>query len=282
MNDPLFAYLQDSTNFTFTRTRRESVLYTAPLFAISFVITWFPWGNIDGSQPWLTGLHLIVALCFWDTMFTYIGLAYCCIFTEMSKDSEIRLKMVKYSQIGSLVGSSSVFILQHFSNQLENFTMFQFLSVIIAVVSCSLMMYTGKHGHTENDLQNQLKQQKGEHVEEKYQKYSYITLTKQVLLNRDFLAFVSCNFMQEFHRSFLGSFLAIFCDQLMPKNAISDFTRTSFYGGTRIFSQVSTPITEFQINIRDWWIPVLHRIKQNKNLSPVLKRKNLLVTKERI
>ena len=238
MNDPLFAYLQDSTNFTFTRTRRESVLYAAPFFAISFIVPWFPWGRTDGSQPWLTGLHLIVALCFWDTMFTYVGLAYCCFFTEMSKDSDVRLQMIKYSQIGHLIGSLSVSVLQQFSSQLEDFAMFQFLSVIIAVLSCLLMMYAGKHGHTETDLKKQVKQQKGEHVEEKYQIYSYITLTKQVLLNRDFLSFVSCNFLQEFHRSFIGGFLAIFCDQLISKAVISDFTRTSFYGGSRTVPQV--------------------------------------------
>ena len=240
INDPLFAYLQDSTNFAFTRTRRESVLYTAPLFAISFLVPWIPWGDIDGSQPWLTGFHLIVSLCFWDTMFTYIGLAYCCIFTEMTKDNDIRLKMVQYGQIGSLLGSSSVFILQYFSDQLNNYTMFVFLSVIIAMVSCSLMIYTGRHAHTEKELENKLREQKGEKIEDKYQQYSYITLTKQVLYNRDFLAFVSCNFLQEFHRSFLGSFLAIFCDQLIPKMAISDFIRSAFYGGTRIVPHVST------------------------------------------
>lgn len=239
INDPLFAYLQDSTNFTFTRTRRESVLYGAPLFAMSFLIPWFPWGNTDGSQAWLTGLHLIVALCFWDTMFTYVGLAYCCIFTEISKDNAIRLRMVRYSQIGSLLGSSSVFLLQYFSSQLNNFAMFQFLCVIIAILSCLLMIYTGKHGHTENDIQNQLKRQKGQKVEEKYQQYSYITLTKQVLFNQDFLAFVSCNFLQEFHRSFLSGFLAIFCDQLMPKESVSDLVRSSFYGGSRLIPHVS-------------------------------------------
>ena len=239
VNDPLFAYLQDSTNFSFTRTRRESVLYACPFFALSFLVPWFPWGNTDGTQSWLTGIHLIVALCFWDTMFTYVGLAYCCLFTEMSKDNEVRLKMIRYTQIGSLIGSSSVFVLQYFSKQLDNFAMFQYISVLIAIVSCLLMIYTGKHAHTQTELQNQLRHQKGEHVEQKYQKYSYISLTKQVLINRDFLAFVSCNFLQEFHRSFLSGFFAIFCDQLISQTAMLEFTRSSFYGGSRTVYQVS-------------------------------------------
>ena len=238
LNDPLFAYLQDSTNFSFTRTRREGVLYGGPLFALSFLVPWFPWGNTDGTQTLLTGLHLIIALCFWDTMFTYVGLAYCCLFTEISQDNEVRLKMIRYTQIGDLIGSSSVFILQYFSQQLNNFAMFQFLSVLIAIVSCLLMIYTGKHAHTEKELHNILKQQKGEHVEEMYQNYSYLALTKQVLFNRDFLAFVSCNFLQEFHRSFLGGFFAIFCDQLISKTAISEFFRSSFYASSGIVYQV--------------------------------------------
>lgn len=79
VNDPLFAYLQDTTNFRFSRTRRESVLYAAPFFAVSYLVPWFPWVELSSVRHWITGLHLITSLCLWDTMFTYVGLAYCCI-----------------------------------------------------------------------------------------------------------------------------------------------------------------------------------------------------------
>lgn len=154
INDPLFAYLQDTTNFRFSRTRRESVLYAAPFFAVSFVVPWFPWGSPDSHRPWITGVHLIFALCLWDTMFTYVGLASCCLFTEISRDNENRVKMIRYTQIGSLLGSSSIFLLQYVSDQLQNFAAFQATSLVIAVVSCLLMYYCGKHAHTERELED--------------------------------------------------------------------------------------------------------------------------------
>ncbi|XP_045191817.2 transmembrane protein 180-like [Mercenaria mercenaria] len=232
INDPLFAYCQDSTNFRCSRTRRESVLYAAPLFALSFIVPWFPWGNPDTLQPWVTGIHLITALCFWDTMYTYVGLAGCCLFTEMTDDNTERLKMVKYNQIGYLLGSSSIFVLQYMSDQLENFQVFQVTSICVAVVSCLLMMYCGKHAHTERELQYENDVQCGKPKIIKSQEYSYFTLTKQILFNRDFLAFVTVNFFQEFHRTFVSNFFAVIADQLIVKGAIPPIVRSLFYGAS--------------------------------------------------
>ncbi|XP_060587747.1 transmembrane protein 180-like [Ruditapes philippinarum] len=232
INDPLFAYCQDSTNFRFSRTRRESVLYAAPLFALSFLVPWFPWGDPETLQPWVTGIHLITALCFWDTMYTYIGLAACCLFTELASDNEARLKMIRYNHIGSLVGSSSIFILQYMSNQLENFQAFQGGCVAVAVLSCSLYIYCGKYAHTEREIQQEKDVQCGKPKVIKSQEYSYFTLTKQILFNRDFLAFVITNFFQEFHRTFVSNFFAIFADQLIVKGAIPSVVRSLFYGAS--------------------------------------------------
>lgn len=232
VNDPLFAYCQDSTNFRCTRTRRESVLYAAPLFALSFIVPWFPWASPTTLQPWVTGIHLITALCFWDTMFTYVGLAYCCLFTEISSDNTQRLKLVKYTQIGSLLGSSSIFILQYMSDQLENFRMFQATCIAVAVVSCLLMRYCGKHAHTELELQHESDVQEGKARILKSQEYSYMALTKQIFSNRDFLAFVVMNFFSEFHRTFLSNFFSIFADQLIANDAIPPFFRSLFYGAS--------------------------------------------------
>lgn len=232
INDPLFAYCQDSTNFRFTRTRRESVLYAAPLFALSFLVPWFPWGNPKTVGSWVTGIHLITALCFWDTMFTYVGLASCCLFTEITKDNKERLIMVRYNQIGSLIGSSSVFILQYMSDQLENFQTFQVTCVAVSVASCLAMRYCGKHAHTEQDLKNQNDAKCGQPTVGKSQEYSYISLTKQIVCNKDFICFVIMNFFQEFHRAFMSNFLAIFSDQLIVKGTISTFVRSAFYGAS--------------------------------------------------
>ncbi|EDO26633.1 predicted protein, partial [Nematostella vectensis] len=70
INDPLFGYLQDTCESEIFRKRRKAVLYGAPLFAMSFLLPWFPW--IQGvNGHWVTGVHLIVSLCFYDALFTY-------------------------------------------------------------------------------------------------------------------------------------------------------------------------------------------------------------------
>ena len=241
VNDPLFAYLQDSSSLTFTRTRRESVLYASPLFALSFLVPWFPWGNPETMQSWVTGLHLITALCFWDTMFTYVGLASCCLFTEISLDYSDRIKALRYGQIGSLIGSLSVFFVQYMSSGLEHFQAFQTTCVFISVISCLLMRYCGKHAHTERELKGG--DINGQSIE-KVQLPPYLTLTKQLLTNRDLLSFVLTNFFQEFHRTFLNNFLAIFCDQLIGKGAIPELVRSAFYGGSFLVSKVTNIMHE--------------------------------------
>jgi Na+/melibiose symporter-like transporter len=208
-------------------------------------VPWFPWGDPETLQPWVTGIHLITALCFWDTMFTYVGLGYCCLFTEMTSDNNERLKLIKYTQLGSLLGSSSVFILQNLSDQLENFPMFQTTCILVAVISCLFMMYCGKHAHTERELQQESDVKSGKPQVVKFQEYPYFTLSKQILFNRDFLAFVIMNFFQEFHRTFVSNFFAIFGDQLIEKGSIPSIVRSTFYGASTTGAKVgSLPHTD--------------------------------------
>ncbi|CAE1306984.1 unnamed protein product [Acanthosepion pharaonis] len=109
INDPMFAYIQDKSQYKFVRTRRESILYAAPFFSLSFLIPWFPWA----SSSWITGIHLIISLCLYDAMFTFIGLAHCCLNTEMSHEQKERLQLIQFAELACLFGSSSVFIFFH-------------------------------------------------------------------------------------------------------------------------------------------------------------------------
>jgi len=148
INDPLFAYVQDNTNLAITKTRRESIMYSGPLFALSFIIPWIPWAE----SSWLVGLHLIVALFIWDTLFTFVGLAICALFSELSKEIDDRITLNRYSQVASLIGSSSIMLLEFTSDSLNNFGAFQVTTVVIALCSWILFHYTGQNAHTEYDL----------------------------------------------------------------------------------------------------------------------------------
>ena len=231
INDPVFAYIQDKSQYKFVRTRRESILYAAPFFSLSFLIPWFPWA----TSSWITGIHLILSLCLYDAMFTFIGLAHCCLNTEMSHVQKERLQLIQFAELACLFGSSSVFVCEFFTNSLQNFFVFQLICVFIACVSCLCMRYTGKNAHTEYDRLNQK-----EHscCNNKGMTDSMLTVLCQLFSSRNFIAFVLMNFCQVFHRTFISNFAAIILDQLVPASAISTLTRSVYYGAINILPQV--------------------------------------------
>lgn len=257
VNDPLFAYIQDNVNLPFTRSRREAILYSAPLFSMAFLVPWFSWGG----GAFTTGMHLIIALCFWDTIFTYIGLAECCLFAEISKRTEDRLKLVRFSQLGSLIGSSSVLILEHVSDSLDNYTRFQVSCVCLALFSWLLMTYTGYNAHTEYDLKNMNDtngettnfDNKGRQSEEPWFRLLWQLFTK------DFCLFIATNFLQEFHRTFLANFIVIICDQLVGSDVVSSHVRSTFYGAVSMAPKV------FLIKMIGYYTSLLPNKRPNKS-----------------
>ncbi|XP_062594121.1 transmembrane protein 180-like [Saccostrea cucullata] len=236
INDPLFAYYSDNKNFKILKTRRNIILYSAPFFSLSFLIPWFQWS----TNPVIVGLHLIFALCFWDTLFTFIGLAACCLFTEISQDNEMRITLTRASQVASLFSSFSVMVLEHASNGLQDFRAFQVTTVLIAIFSWFLMYYCGKNCHTQYDLQQMQQGEKSpdEVCHERTGNESYWQQTWQIVRDINFISFVVTNFFQEFHRTFLYNFMAIICDQLISSDEISQTARSTFYGSVPFASKI--------------------------------------------
>lgn len=237
INDPLFALLQDNTNSFLTRTRREGIFFTAPLFAMSYMIAWLPFGQSD----WAVGIHLIAALCIYDTLYTFIGLLSCCLFTELNVCQTDRLLLTRYSTITSLIGSQSIFLLEFSSDSLRDFTAFQATSLGISVVASLLMMYAGLHAHTTYDIEAKVTFPAEETCKDPgtENQESFFRNTVQILREKNFIAFVVTNFFQEFHKAYLSGFTAIFCDHLIPKSQVPVSVRSIFYGLTGTLGGVS-------------------------------------------
>lgn len=98
VNDPLFGYLQDTSKMRCCSQRRLSILYGAPLYSLTFLLPWFPWRSYYPGD-WLSGLHLMVALCAFDGLLTFVLLAQCALFAEISSNHQNRLRLVQYSQV---------------------------------------------------------------------------------------------------------------------------------------------------------------------------------------
>jgi Na+/melibiose symporter-like transporter len=95
VNDPVFGWLQDSSKLSCIRRRHLAILYGAPIFVLSFLLPWFSWGEEDSSQ-WIAGVHLITSLWLYDAMFTYVVLAQCALFAEISVDDHERHIVLRY------------------------------------------------------------------------------------------------------------------------------------------------------------------------------------------
>lgn len=241
INDPLFGYVQDNYNFSWVKSRRHSILYGALPFVISFLLPWFGWS--DFSQPsLLAGVQLLVVLCLYDALFTFVLLAQCALFTEMSRKQEDRLRLVRYSQVASMLGSSSVFFCNYLSDNLTSFHSFQLSCIAIAILAFLSMMYTGKHAYTEYDvvhtaeLETQLFEPPSAN---KSSEYSYWRQTLQIFTQQSFISFVLMNFMQLFHSYFLSNFTGIICDELISSNNLSSTMRSVFYGALFLLPQVN-------------------------------------------
>ena len=230
VNDPLFGYCQDQSRWSIVRSRRHTILYGAPLFALSFVVPWFPWGNYEENHV-LCAVHLLVSLFFYDAMFTYVLLACGCLTAEMSTSHEDRIRMTQYGAYAVLLGSCSVFFSEHLSQHLENFENFQRTCICLSILALLGMLYTGRNAVTLYDRQeeNSCKSTGKKSSADRSTSHSIFTLTWQILSNPNFFWFVSMNFMTEIHGTFSSNFCFIIVDTLVPKDTISSFGWSVYY-----------------------------------------------------
>ncbi|XP_018424879.1 PREDICTED: transmembrane protein 180-like [Nanorana parkeri] len=233
INDPLFGYIQDNSKSGLCSIRRRSILFGAPFYALAFLIPWFPW-KVYTEGEWLSGIHLVVALCIFDGMLTFVLLAQCALFTEISTKHESRVQLIKYNQVASLLGSSSILFCGLVSDNMENIPRFQTFAVCLAVLSTACMCYTGLFGVSQYEHKVL---ESNSRSDTSLSWTSVLTLTKEILTQKNFLLFVSMNFFQVFHATFCSNFMMIFADNLIPKDALPSFVKSIMYGAGSIFPQ---------------------------------------------
>lgn len=241
VNDPLFGYLQDNSRVPCCSQRRLSILYGAPLYSLTFLLAWFPWRTYAPGD-WLSGLHLTVALCAFDSLLTFVLLAQCALFAEISSQHQNRLRLVKYSQVASLIGSSSILFCGVVSNNMEDYSAFQAYTVLIAILSCGCMLYTGFHSVSRFDSKifESDSQQSVDHPPQKSgPSFSNLkTQIWQILTNKDFQVFVLMNFFQVFLLAFFNNFTIIFSEHLIPPDVLPPLAKSFMYGAGFICPQL--------------------------------------------
>ncbi|KAK3532630.1 hypothetical protein QTP86_027377 [Hemibagrus guttatus] len=235
LNDPLFGYLQDNSRIPCCSRRRMSILYGAPFYSLAFLLAWFPWRSYEAGD-WLSGMHLVITLCAFDGMLTFVLLAQCALFAEISENHQVRLRLIKYSQVASLVGSSSVLFCGLVSQNMDNIFAFQVFCVLVALLGCACMMYTGFH--SESRFDTKVTEASSQEQQPPLSFAAVATLTKQILINRDFQLFVIMNFFQVFLLAFFSNFAMIFADHLIPSDVLPSLAKSLMYGAGFICPQL--------------------------------------------
>ncbi|XP_020788248.1 transmembrane protein 180-like isoform X1 [Boleophthalmus pectinirostris] len=236
VNDPLFGYIQDNSSVPCCSKRRLSILYGAPLYSLAFLLAWFPWRSYNPGD-WMSGVHLMVALCAFDALLTFVLLAQCALFAEISNHHQSRLRLVKYSQVASLIGSSSILLSGVVSRNMEDFASFQTFTVVIAVLSCGCMLYTGFY--CDSCFDNKVTEPKDQVSHNISNSISLMqSQIWQILTNRDFQLFVLMNFCQVFILAFFNNFTLIFTEHLIPPDVLPTLAKSVMYGAGFICPQL--------------------------------------------
>lgn len=146
------------------------------------------------------------------------------------------------SQVASLVGSSSVLFCGIVSNNMEDFASFQAFAVLVAILSCGCMLYTGLHSKSRFDSRECEPEAacSAEHsARQPDVSFGMLkTQTWQILTNRDFQLFVTMNFFQVFMLAFFNNFTMIFSEHLIPANVLPPLAKSIMYGAGFICPQV--------------------------------------------
>ncbi|XP_036409039.1 transmembrane protein 180 [Megalops cyprinoides] len=243
VNDPLFGYLQDNSRAACCTRRRLSILYGAPFYALAFLLPWFPWRSYEPGD-WLSGLHLTVALCAFDGMLTFVLLAQCALFAEISGHHQSRLQLVAYNQAASLAGSSSVLFCGLLSRNMDDFSAFQSVAALVAVLACGCMTYTGLHSEGRFDGRaSEPPQQQGHGpgpspAQPALSLAAITSMTWQIVAHRDFQLFVLMNFFQVFMVAFCNNFTMIFAEHLIPQDVLPSLAKSVMYGAGFICPQL--------------------------------------------
>lgn len=215
-NDPLFGWLSDSkylsnsasTNQDIVSQRLNKLYINGPLFTLTFLSFWFPWG-----YPWL---QFVVCLCLYDTFLTMIDLHHSALLADLAISSEIRTKLNARSSLFSALGSASVFI-SYILWDKTNFTSFRIYCVCISVISMLgffIMASAMKQTHSK-EIHVKKIENRPDVIDIPHKKQSVMVFVRQLMKHKNFKYFSVMNLVQVFHCHFNSNFFPLFLENLL-------------------------------------------------------------------
>ncbi len=262
LNDPFLGQLSDRTDRIKWGSRRIIYIkYGGPIWALIFVIIWFPWSY---TNQILIFLQFVVSVCAFDTMLTLVVLCWMALLPEITSNIDQRNKANLIANIFMFISAIPVIIIQLLKSY--GLVAFQIGNIIIAIISvfCFIVVsYTCK--------------ERPEFQKDKT--FPFKKAIKKTLKTKSFLYYLGYNFTQVFKNSIgltylftyllilgnneialLGAFLVFVlvgfgsnyvCIKLRPKwgmkKIIVRFGILNVIGTFVAFILIINPMTEFLI-----------------------------------
>lgn len=185
INDPLMGQLSDRTNRIRWGGRRiPYIKYGAPIWALTYAITWFPW-SMDNQI--IIFLQFIVSTCSFDTMLTLVILCWMALLPEMTaKESERNLVNFIVGVIGLFGLLPFIFLAPIFKK--AGLQPFQFFNIVVAIISVICYWIVARVSKEKPEFQN----------DEVFPLWKSI---KETLKLKSFLLFIGFNFFEAFNGS---------------------------------------------------------------------------------
>lgn len=206
-NDPILGIIQDRTHSKLGR-RIPYLRYGAPIYAITFILVWFPF--LEPGHPNLMWNHLLMLFVF-DTLYSMIGLITYSLPMEMAITTKARTNLILYSTfIGSIGTIGSIFLpIVLLKGDTPDLFIIRVVMLIVAIIS-GFILYISSYYIKENQYTQQ------------EEPLSFKDSIKETFKNKQFLVIeVAIFFMITMQNIVVGEIVFLFDYTLKINNWIS-------------------------------------------------------------
>ena len=192
-NDPLLGNLSDRTDPKKWGSRRIIYIkYGGPIWALTFLLVWFPW-SFDNQL--IIFFHYVVSICAFDTMFTLIVLVWMALLPEMTYDLDERNKANFWAGVLGLITVLPFLIILGEMNPTS--ADFQFIMIFVAIVSTICLFLVAILCKERPELQS----------DESYPLWGSV---KETMKSKSYLIYIAYNFTGAFNGSIGLSYLFVY------------------------------------------------------------------------
>ncbi len=193
INDPLLGQLTDRTNRERWGSRRIIYIkYGGPVWALTFIILWFPWSF---DNQFIIFLHFVISICLFDTMLTLVVMAWMALLPEMTTDPGQRIKANFIAGILMMVAVFPFFVI--LGDISPTTQLYQMFSIIIAIISTIFII-----------LVYIMTEEKAEFRDDEV--FPLMKSMKQTLKSKSYRRFMGYNFCLTFNGSIFLSYLFVY------------------------------------------------------------------------